>query len=383
MHTRHCFVFILLIVLIFQWKPAHTAEVTLNPSLNFRGEYNDNIDFSRSNRLDDYVGIISPGLTFGYATERGNVEAKAIVDVIRYYDYTERNYERQNYGLGVSYLLFERLSFKANGSYIKDITLDTQLEETGIVVKRSDRERYNAGGGFSYQMSELSAIGINYSYTEIDYKLPIYVDSRRHGGSLSYSYTFNNNLDVFRIGPYYRNIDSDDQKTDIYGFGLGIDHKFTETFSADVNASARYSETEQTAGKSDSNWGWSAAITLNKSWQTASAHLGYSRYLNPTTEGDIIEVDRFFLTLNKMLTKRFRLSLGGSIYFTKSQEEPRTTDTRYYSVTPSLEYMITENLSLALAYNYSNQYDETLINDKDVDRNRVWLSLNFNYPQKW
>ena len=384
MHSKYYTVFIILLFLLAPFGAAFAADVTLTPSLSLRGEYNDNIDFSRTNKQDDYIGTTSPGLTFGYATDRLNFGARAVVDVVRYMDQTNQDNERQNYGLDASYRMFERLSIKANGSYVKDTTLDTELLETGLVERRSDRESYGGGGGLSYQISEVTDIGLDYTYTKTDYDLSDYTDSDGHSVSLPFNYSFNNRLDVLTLRPYYRNTDSDEDKIDNYGFSLGLVHKFTETFTGSAEAGVRYTETEEKpSGRSDNDWGWTADASLDKSWQTASASLGYSRDLYYTAEGELVEVDRFSLSTSKMLTSRFSIRLAGSLYFTESTGISRNRDTRYYTVAPSLNYMITENHSLALGYSYSNEHDKMLTNDQDRDRNMVWLTLNFNFPQKW
>ena len=384
MHTKSYIISIIILVFV-SFGAAFAADVTLTPSLSLRGEYNDNIDFSRTNKQDDYIGTVSPGLTFGYATDVLDFGARATVDVVRYMDQTNQDNERQNYGLDASYRMFERLSIRANGSYVKDTTLDTELQETGLVERRSDRERYGGGGGLSFQISEVADIGIDYSYTRTDYDLIDYTDSKRHSVSLPLNYSFNNRLDTFTLRPYYRNLeDSDETKIDDYGLSLGLAHTFTETLKGSATAGVRYTEREeQPSGRSDDDWGGTADVSLDKSWQTASASLGYSLDLDYTAEGELIEVDRFSLSTSKMLTSRFSVLLSGSLYFTKSIGTPRNTDRRYYEVTPSLNYMITENHSLVLAYIYSNEHDKMLTNDQDRDRNMVWLTLNFNFPQKW
>jgi len=383
MHSKYYTVFIILVFFVTPFSAALAADVTLTPSLNLRGEYNDNIDFSRTNKQDDYIGTVSPGLTFGYATDRLDIGARAVVDVVRYMDQTNQDNERQNYGLDASYRISERLSIRANGSYVKDTTLDTELLETGLVERRSDRKHYGGGGGLSFQISEVTDIGIDYNYTKTDYDLIGYTDSDGHSVSLPFHYSFNNRLDVLTLRPYYRNTDSDENKVDSYGFSLGIAHTFTETFTGNVSAGTRYTETEDNTGKTDNDWGWAADASLTKSWQTASASLGYSRDLDYTAEGELVEVNRFSLSTSKMLTNKFSIRLAGSLYFTKSTGISRNRDTRYYTVAPSLNYMITENHSLALGYSYSNEHDKMLTNDQDRDRNMVWLTLNFNFPQKW
>jgi hypothetical protein len=383
MHSKYYTVFIILLFLVIPFGRSHAADVTLTPSLSLRGEYNDNIDFSRTNKQDDYIGTVSPGLTFGYATDVLNFGAQATVGVVRYLDQTNQDNETQNYGLNASYRMFERLSIRVNGSYVKDTTLDTELQETGLVERRSDRKRYGGGGGLSYQISEVLDMALNYNYTKTDYDLSDYIDSKGHSVSLPFNYSFNNRLDTFTLTPYYRNYDSDENKVDSYGLSLGLAHTFTETLKGSATAGPRYTETEDNTGKTDDGWGWTADVSLTKSWQTATASLGYTRDLNYTAEGRTVEVNRFSLATSKMLTSRFSIKLAGSLYFTKSKGISQDEDTRYYTVTPSLNYMITKNHSMELAYSYSNEYDKTLADNRELDRNTVWLVLNFNFPQKW
>lgn len=384
MHIRYFQCLLILFLFITFAGNAFAADVTLTPSLGIRGEYNDNIDFSRVNKLDDYIGTVSPALSLNVATPRFTFGATAGVDVIRYNENTDRDYERQNYGLTMGYKLFERMSVNVRGSYIADTTLDTELQETGIVERRVERDYYSAGGGVSFQLTEVSDLALDYSFAKTEYDLEDFEESDSHSASLAYSHAFNNRRDVITFRPYYTNTDADEEDLDTYGFTLGLDHTFSETLRGNISGGPRYTETEYISGRTDDDWGWTAAVSLTKTWQTASAQLGYSRDLSSTAEGETVEVDRFTLTVSKMLTSRLSAQLAGSLYFTKSTgDETEDTDTRYYTVTPSLNYSFTDQIALNLAYSYANEYDKTLTNDREVDRNIVWLALNFNFPQKW
>ena len=363
---------------------SNAAEFTANPSLSLRGEYNDNVDFSRIDEQDDYIGTISPGLSLGYATDRFSLGAHARVDFIRYNDYKDKDNERQNYGLNASYRVFERLTINAGGSYTKDTTFDSELEETGVVTRWSTRERYGGNGGFSFQITELSTVSANYSFSKTDYYLDDYTDSETHSASLTYNHSFNDRRDGFYIRPYWSKTDSDKDTINNYGMSLGLNHQFTETFSTNIHAGPRYMETEDNAGKKDNEWGWTAGASLDKTWETTSASLGYSRDHYYTAEGENVEVDRFFLAVHKMMTQKLGARLSGSLYFTKSiGSSARDRDVRYYTVSPSLFYNITQNHSLELGYSYANEFDDELTNNRERDRNMVWLALNFNFPQKW
>jgi opacity protein-like surface antigen len=384
MHIRHFQCSLIFFIFITFAVNVYAADVTVTPSLGLRGEYNDNIDFSRVNKQDDYIGTVSPALSLNVATPRFTFGATAGVDVIRYNENTENDYERQNYGLNMGYQLFERMSVNVRGSYIADTTLDTELQETGIVERRVERDFYSAGGGVSFQLTEVSDLALGYTFAKTEYDLEDFEESDSHSASLAYSHAFNNRRDVFTFRPYYRNTDSDEEDLDTYGLTLGIAHTFSETLQGNISGGPRYTETEYISGRTDDDWGWTAEVNLTKTWQIASAQIGYSRDISYTAEGDTVEVDRFTLTVSKMLTSKLSSEIAGSLYFSKSTgREAEETDTRYYTVTPSLNYSFTDQISLNLAYSYSNVYDKTVTDNREGDRHIVWLALNFNFPQKW
>lgn len=361
----------------------YSADVTITPSISLRGEYDDNIDFSRTNKLDDYAGTVSPALSFDYITDRFTMQGRTLFGIVRYADYNEYDRENQNHGLNLGYRLSERLNANANVSYIRDTTLDTALEETGLVERRSERENIRAGGGLAYEINEVSNVGLDYFFTTTDYDLRDYTDSDTHGLSMSYNYAFNNRLDTVTLVSSYQKTDSDEDKTDNYSSSLGLAHTFGPTLQANVSAGVRYLDIEDPSGQSETDWGWTSNISLQKSWQTTSATLGYSRDLSYSAEGEPIEVDRFSLSADHSVTREFGLRLSGSLYFTKSAGDVETENSRYYSISPAAYYNITQYHSVELGYNYSREANRLSYDNSDIDRNIVWLALNFNFPQKW
>jgi hypothetical protein len=381
-YSRH-FSLIIIAALFLCAGTVYSADVTITPSISLRGEYDDNIDFSRTNKLDDYAGTVSPALSFDYITDRFTMQGRTLFGIVRYADYNEYDRENQNHGLNLGYRLSERLNANANASYIRDTTLDTALEETGLVERRSERENIRAGGGLAYEINEVSNVGLDYFFTTTDYDLRDYTDSDTHGISMSYNYTFNNRLDTVTLVSSYQKTDSDEDKTDNYSSSLGLAHTFGPTLQANVSAGVRYLDIEDPSGQSETDWGWTSNISLQKSWQTTSATLGYSRDLSYSAEGEPIEVDRFSLSADHSVTREFGLRLSGSLYFTKSAGDVETENSRYYSISPAAYYNITQYHSVELGYNYSREKNRLSYYNSDIDRNIVWLALNFNFPQKW
>jgi len=375
-----------LLIVLFVLLPfcTYAAEITVTPSIGLRGEYDDNILFDRTGEIDDYAWITIPGLSLDYITSRFSFSLSGLADIIRYVDETDLDTENYTTGLTAEYRTSEYLTLSARGSYIKDTTLDSELQETGLVLGRSDREAYTAGGGIVYSINEFSDITLDYTFTNVDYDLEEYVDYKEHSVSATNSYTFNDRRNEFRIRPYYRYRDSTDDDVDIYGLSLGLTHRFTETFEASIDAGARYLDIEEVSGTTESDWGWTADVSLTKSWQAASVEFLYSKDLGYTAEGSTVDVNRFSLTISRMLTSKLGIDLTGTLYFTKERGmTDRDDNVRYYEVIPLLNYGFTQNHSLELGYRYSNEYDKNFTNYRERDRNIAWIALNFSFPQKW
>ena len=383
--------FIVLMLLVLPFGEIYAAEISLTPSIEMKGEYNDNINFARTDREEDYIAIISPAITFNWATERLNLQSDIGFNIKRYSDNTQYDTENQRYNFAARYRLLERLSIKGNFLYILDETLDTYLEETGLVdERRSDRQLYKTGGGLSFYVTEVSDVDLDYTYSNTDYDLSSKIDSEYHSVSLSYNHAFNDRHDVLTLKPSYTKAENDlNEETDNYNFTLGFTHVFSETFEAHASAGVRYTETENREDPSDTgsdDWGWTADMYLKTSWVNSHGRAGYKRGLNYNAGGEIIEVNQFYYTLNQMLTERFGIGFAMSFYLTKIERDIDEEDNRFIAMTPSMFYKITENILLSLEYNYSKEYTKyKSISDTWLsrDQNRVWLSLNFSFPQKW
>jgi hypothetical protein len=362
-------------------------DITLIPSISLSGEYDDNVTFSRNEENDDYAGIVSPGFRLDYASELLSFKTSALVDVLRYYDDSDLDTENWKYALNGVYRLVERWSVSGDFSYIKDETLDSELEETGIVFRRDERERLNAGGGISYVLSELSDIGAEYSYSKTDYDDKGLDDYDRSSVSLSYNRKFNNGLDVISVTPQYSRGNSDESKVDGYRLTVGWTHLPSETYRLGVSLGVRYTTTDYDDNRNDSNnWGGVADINLRKSGENYSVKVGFNSdvYYKPST-AEVIQVFKVYGDYSRRILERLSMGVRGRVSLAKSEDDDAADDDDiwYFRVDPFLRYMLTENHSLRLAYTYQQEYDKNFNDDERTDRNRVSLTLNFNFPYKW
>lgn len=380
---------------------ARSADFSWEPSLSFRGEYDDNISFDNTDKIDDYLATISPALSLRYASERLKLNSSLALDVLRYNDETDLDDEYQRYRLDGEYLLTEKLSLTGQGSFTKDTTLESELEETGLVNFRQDRRRYTLGGGVGYRLSEVNSWQFDYSFGQTNYDGYQNIDYEFQTVSYTFQHRLANMRDIIILQPYYYYYDSKVSQVDNYGLMLGFEHPFNETLHLSLHTGVRYTESSYdrqqvrlveiapgifafalvTETENDNNWGGVADISLKKTAERWTAELGYSRDLSYGSSGESIEHDRFRFHGSYNITSRWQARLSTSLSYSQSDSNYSDEDSRYFNLTPGLSYKLTEQHSLTLAYSYAEVYDKTLSSNRHYDRNRIWLSLNFRFPQ--
>ena len=387
-HKRTSLLFGILFFLGSFWSTcgiSYSNEVALVPSLKVAGEYDSNINFSRENEINDYLGIAIPGLAFTYNTELLTIRSVNFVEVYRYFDETDFDKENQYYQLGAEYKLTEKWNVSASGLYFKDSTLDSFLDETGIVTDRKDRIRYDIEGNTFYQITELDQIGIDYLYRNVDFRDKDRVDYDSNSIDLVYNRRLSDQRDTLRFQPGYVYRDSDENETDSYSFSVGWLRQYSETLNSRILLGVQYTDISYKYDRPDYDfWGGKADLNLTKNWETTSGTIGYSRDLRGNANGDLVEVDRFYCNIQKKIYGRLGAGFNGRLIFSSEEgDDTSSGDTRYFLVNPSIFYNLTENHLLRLGYSYANEDDDEFDDDSISDRHRVWLGFEFNFPFKF
>ncbi len=395
-------------MMLFLWMPLSAAagQLNLEPYVDLTGGYDDNVYYRYDQQESDYVVTGRPGYTLDYKSELFNIRSRGSVEFLRYLDNSNLNRENYNVLFDGGVNLTERWTLRGDFSFINDTTLDSQLEETGIVTVRTDRKRYNAGGELAYRLTEVSNAGAAFNHQSTRYGSERYEDYDYESVRAFYDVRFNNGLDVFTVMPYFGYWDSDVTTVNNYGLSFGLAHTFSETLSLEVFVGPRYTRTERKytiqtlvfdpdtgtfrlvekeVKASDNNWGGTGNIQLKKNWLRTSATIGYSHDLTYSSsageDAEPINVDRFFFTLSHRIKTRLRVSLSGSYYISESASSFFDDDRRYMTLRPSIEYDLTRNYGLRLTYVYSREFNERV--DTDRDRNRVWLAFTGKWPMRW
>jgi len=362
------------------------AEVTMTASGASRLEYNDNIMFSRTNPDDDMILLIRPGLDLGYKTEQLELSSEISADILRYKKHSNLNGEYVSLDMEGRLNPVERLQLNAGISGIKDTTLDSELQETGILITRDNRMTLNADGGVSYNINEQSDVGIAYSFAKIDYDSENNTGYKGDSISLTYNRRMMNMKDVFTLQPYCSRNDSGMYNVENLGLYGGWARQINETWSLSAALGVRRTKTSYLLGNlflwEEKKWGGLADISLKKSCETWGVDVGLNRDLSYSTYGDPIETDRLNLELRKDISE----ALSGiiSVSLSKSESDSNLSrslrrDSWYLSINPSLRYKIAKRIRLDLSYSYSYDNNRLLKASRGVDRDIFRIALNYGF----
>jgi len=161
----------------------------LIPEISIKQTYNDNINFSTTEEKNDLILTVTPILRWNFQTERTGITANSEMDVIRYGKEHNLDEVNQKYSLGYDFRATELLGLNLNGSLIKDTTLDTEMEETGLVLKRTKRHFYHIKPGLSWYMGEKTLLNLTCAYTSAEYEASGYSDYDIYDGTLELVHT--------------------------------------------------------------------------------------------------------------------------------------------------------------------------------------------------
>jgi hypothetical protein len=146
----------------------------------------------------------------------------------------------------------------------------------------------------------------------------------------------------------------------------------------------RYTRVENENGEKNGNISGVGEIGLTKRGETFSGDIRLSRDLRVTTDGRLINVDRFLMFVDKKVTERFGTRFRGNAYYSNRENDDEPDDKVFsYELIPSIYYMLTENHFVELSYDYRNQRELDEPGNPTTQRNRVILFFNLAFPRKW
>lgn len=363
--------------------PVEAERLRFTPSVSAKAGYDDNILFNFTDKISDTYVAIKPGIKGDYGTQALQFELDTYVDAYRYT--REQDLDVENYWFEVvgKYLTTQRFTITGEASYRRDTTLDSELEDTGRVAQRDNRDRYRGRAGLAYALDEVSGMELEYDFTSILYEnsqdtLNPQVDRDVHRITVPLYRWVNNRQDRISLEPSYSHATTDDNTTiDYYRLSARWNHIFNQTLIFRGLAGYGYTVTVEDNDERAQRQVGNADLSLTKSGETLWYRTGYRADVRLSSAGELLEVDRLYLRLKKRITERFNFNFNASLYASRPLDQFDSVERWYYDLRPEISYRLTENLATSLFYRYSWEYNYEREDNAVRYRNIVELRLDY------
>lgn len=379
---------------------AKADEFEIIPSVLVREEYNSNIFFTKDDKTDDYITTLAGSLEMVERTERLDANLYGRVAPFWYADNSDLDDTDWLVRGRGDYLFSPRFKAGVGGGYLVDHRPDRDVDVTGVTLGDRRRKRWDGSLDADYSFNEITAARLNYAYRDENWSDGNFDDLKAHdvllGFTRNLSGGWENTIARVNIGYAYYNYETSD--TDLFYGSLGVEHRFTEKFSALLDLGPRYSHSDfktlqlqqvapgvfQQVVVNDSNnkWGGVGNLELNYRAERTFSRLTASSGLYPTS-GRTGPTERTAARFNvsHLLTEKLRVSLplgwirnrADSDQFSAQDSDQ---DTAY--VAPFLRWELYDGFTLEGRYNFTYVWDQ----DDDGNRyqHRVFLQLAYGLP---
>ncbi len=397
------------------------AEWSIEPSISLSSRYDDNIRLSSTNEIDATEIAMKPSSAFSWQTERSTITGIA--------DFTIRRFSEDgldtndsSFKFNASHGLSEMTHAGISATWIKDTTLDSELDETGILFDRTERKSLTISPRLDHRVNEKWIARFSASASDVKYQNEVRSDYKTlsSNGTLEWEYTPKTAI-FGQLSFTRQEYDNDSYKSDNRQLTLGTSHEFSERLTLDAYFGARRTETTTLAGSYVCPEGYSEAgpndyataygfpcqgsglfdwatqqlvtfdRTLDSSGSVFSTTLNYklekgsisstiSRDVSPTASYGLVVSER--LRINFL--HKFSETLSSKLNITYSQTDGSdqtlaVIDEKFTSISPSLIWLIDRDLSLSANYRYRKQEREGALDS--ATSNAVSFALNYSWPK--
>jgi hypothetical protein len=351
-------------------------------SLAIRGEYDDNTQFTGK---EDYVLEISPSLSLSAVTEVTQMQVGADIDIREYKNNNELSSVDQYYQILGGVALEERVELDIVGTHLRDHTFQSELEETGIVLKQTSRNRTTISPMGTFWLAPRDRMQLTYQYGDTNFISDERRDYTFHRLLVGWLHDLQNERTTIGLlvganrTEYGDNIDNPNEEVTYQGVGAGVqlDHMFSETFVTNLKAGATYTESKtRGAGDDDttSDTNFVGEVSVRWIFERSTLSALVNQQVLPSSAGENVARTQANLGLGYQFSEKFGCNLDG--YYRRSDPLRGDQTVQTFGGRAALTYSFTRNLVLSFGYSYTktDQESKTIVDD---ERNRVSLQLRW------
>lgn len=370
---------------------SEAAEWSVLPSIGVKGVYNDNLLLTTLPHDATYGYWISPAAEFAGKTERLEVSGRVASDFVTYYGGEETSFTNIFLPLSMRYKT-EKDILGFTGGFTRDNTLMSELLNTGVVVRFTQRNQWNASPTWAHSLTEKLSVQSSFQFTDTTYEDGLrlgLVNYQLLGGSggLLYQLTEQDQVQLTGMYTQFRTTNSPSGfEARLPGAMMTLTHAFTESLVGTAFGGPRFIGTStQTTGGSlkteDTVWVYGASLT--KQFESGSIQVNAGRDVIPSGFGLLLQTDRVGISGSYKASETITAGLDANGYLVSGATRLSTGGTlaeqRYLGVTPKIAWKFLEWWKLEASYTYGWRDVDTFVTP--ATSNAAMLMLTY-YPPK-
>ena len=326
--------------------------------------YNDNLLLTPLPHDETYGYWISPAAEFAGKTERLEVSGKVAADFVSYYGGEETSFTNIFLPLSMRYKT-EKDILGFTGGFTRDNTLMSELLTTGIVVRFTQRNQWNANPSWTRSLTEKLSLQSSFQFSDTTYESGLrlgLVDYQLLGGSGGLLYQLTEK-DQVQLAGLYTGFNTTNAplgfRAAFPGAMMTVTHAFTESLIGTAFGGPRFisSTTQGPAGDikaKETVWVYGANLT--RQFESGSIQLNVARDIIPSGFGLLIQTDRVSLSGSYKISETITGFLDANGYLTSGATRLASggtlLDQRYLGLSPRLAWKFLEWWKLEASYTY-------------------------------
>lgn len=381
---------------------AGAAEWEIKPELGLRAGYVDNLRLTTTDEVSTAEATFSPSAVFSVSTPTSGASGTLRFDFHRYEESSDLD-ENNSFFTIDTYHSFERSRMGLQLDYVNDTTLDSQLEETGLVFARIPRTRMTASPNWTWLLSERTSLRASYTYSDVVYKDAGgtgFVDYTLNNGGLTLSHKVSDRASASLTLSGTRSDNDNDVSSTNGSLQTGFSYMLSETLSTSLYIGVRHTQVDYsstslipiysgstligflplTQDVSNSDWGGTFSAGITRKFLRGETGLSASQDISNSINGTPIEVDRIRWHNIYWLSEILAARLSIEYYRTQfSNTVGQDLDRDYYQIQPEFTWKFRRFWDLTGSYRYRKQ---TFANSNDdASQNAAYLTLSYHWPR--
>ena len=375
----------------------NSADWAFSPSISLTQKYDSNLQFTSQNAESDFYTILKPVFTLTGETETTKFKMDTTVRGEKYFKHDELDDILYDTRSTLSHAFSERFNTELTAAFVRDTTLETQLEQAGLATIRAERYLFDSGLKETYALSDRFSLSATEGIQSAIYPSGIHPDSNTWQVGIGPSYLLSPK-DTLTFSSTYASADFEDTST-INTFQEVAEWKraLSETTSLRLGAGWRFTSTtfqvlslavtpqgNLALVKSDLKTDDNAPVfygVLEKAWSerfSTTLSAGKEQY----NSADAVTYDRTYAGLGLKYSLSDLTKLAFDTRYDHNEESGGANEvTDYIRFLPSIERKLSERFVVRLAGLYEHEDQKISAREFSIERFSTWVELTYLWPR--